>query len=125
MSLSKPRRELAVLGEVIRLDRPIEMRARLRKIANHRLGNPNKSAPQHPRSCGILFLGQLEELRGEIRYRGCVKTIEVRHPKTVEHGKQQQRILRSLAACFGPFNQPLRAQCSRLGFGRAITAKVH
>jgi hypothetical protein len=123
--LPEPCRELPMLRRIVRRDRAIEMCARFCQVSNCGLGNPNKSMPQHPRSCCMLFHGQFQELRSELGYSACMKTVEVRNPKTVEHRKKQERIFWSFAGCFCLFNQLTRPKCGCFGFLRAIAPEVH
>src|SRR6185437_17124868 len=72
-----------------------------------------------------LLLGQFEELRRRSGNDACIEAVEICNEDTVEHGKQQKRILRSFTARFRLFNQRSRAKRGRSGFFGTIAPEVH
>ena len=61
--------------------------------------------PDHERHRCRLLLREPQELSRKPAHHVAVKRHVIRHPETVEHGKQQQRIIGRLSERFSLFDQ--------------------
>ena len=81
--------------------------------------------PDHERHRCRLLLREPQELSRKPAHHVAVKRHVIRHPETVEHGKQQQRIIGRLSERFSLFDQHTSPLGGRLGFRRRIPLDVH
>src|SRR6516165_1677834 len=110
-----------MLGRIIKRDRAIEMRSRIRDVPGRQQGHTHEAMPDHERNGRPLRLRERQELCRKLAYHVALEGDVVRDPEAVENRKQQQRILRGLSERLRLFDQQTCLINSRLGFRSSVS----
>src|SRR6516165_7715938 len=110
-----------MLGRIIKRDRAIEMRSRIRDVPGRQQGHTHEAMPDHERNGRPLRLRERQELCRKLAYHVALEGDVVRDPEAVENREQQQRIFGGLSERLRLFDQQTCLVNSRFGFGSSVS----
>src|SRR5262245_51373461 len=119
------RRQMTMLGRIIKRDRPVLVRTTFRNVSRKRQGSAHDAMPDHPRNGGSLFLSKCQEMGREIAHRVAIECPNVSEPKAKEDGEQQQWVFGRFSERLSPVDQLARPLHSRRGFRRGKSFEVN
>ncbi len=122
---AKSRRQLAMLGRIVKRDRLIVVRPTLGDVSRTQQGKSHDTMPDHERDCGSLRFGERQELSRKLAQRVAVKCHVARDPEAKEDREQQQRVFGGLSECFSLFDQQTCPLHNGLRFRRTKPFDMH